>query len=520
MDLPEGNSVDQQVLKLLVDPPAIIDTYLGWKDFGTQVKQLITFRDAINPATGRIHASFIQYGADSGRFTCRQPNCQNPSKHAGLRESVKPRPGHKFLICDYSGVEMRLMAALANDATLIKAIKDGVDIHRFTASGILKKPMDEISKNERSQGKVSGFALIYACSAETLKDYAKSGYGVDMTQQEADRNREGFFELYSGIAAFHARTKKELYNLKNSFERDPEGAPPTYETRTLAGRRRTLPYGSMTAQTATNSPTQGSGADCLLLAMGRLRKAWDDAGMTGWRIVNSIHDEIVAEGPESQAEAAAEILQQVMEDAGNELVPIRSDRYRGRCRRQLGREVISRPLGRSNIFVKGRNPAPLFLASIRTHCPLERTGSRWSSCGAEWSAPSFGLPPPVRCPSQRSGGRSSAGRRIGGTANPCDPEKPAACRPPGGCGSRPRESPGRLPRVPAISTQLQGQRPGRPSSGLGGALLDGSVDRSALANLQDRRFHCGRNPYSRNRSENPPVRLLKTVNQRKHDLFV
>jgi DNA polymerase I len=292
------------------------------------VKQLITFRDAINPATGRIHASFIQYGADSGRFTARQPNCQNPSKHAGLRESVKPMPGNKFVICDYSGVEMVLMAALSKDETLTKAIKDGVDIHRFTASGILKKPMDQISKPERSQGKISGFALIYACSAPTLKDYAQSGFNVVMTDEEAERNREGFFELYKGIAAFHARTKHELFSLKRAFEMDPEGAAPTYETRTLAGRRRTLPYGSMTLQTATNSPTQGSGADCLLLAMGRLRKAWDEAGLTGWRIVNSIHDETVAEGPAHQAKQACQIVKQVMEAAGNQLVttvPIKAD---------------------------------------------------------------------------------------------------------------------------------------------------------------------------------------------------
>lgn len=321
VNLPEGDSVDQQVLKLLVDPPAIIDTYLAWKDLGTQVKQLITFRDAISPATGRIHASFVQYGADSGQFTCRQPNCQNPSKHAGLRESVKPRPGNKFVICDYSGVEMRLMAALANDKTMLQAIKDGVDIHRFTASGIMKKPMEEISREERSQGKISGFALIYACSAETLKDYAQSGFGVVMTAEEAVRNRTGFFELYTGVAAFHGRIKEELFRLKRAFENDPEGAPPTYETRTLAGRRRTLPYGSMTAQTATNSPTQGSGADALLLAMGRMRKAWDDAGLKGWRIVNSVHDEIVAEGPEETAELACQIVKETMEAAGNQLVP-------------------------------------------------------------------------------------------------------------------------------------------------------------------------------------------------------
>jgi DNA polymerase I-like protein with 3'-5' exonuclease and polymerase domains len=223
---------------------------------------------------------------------------------------------------------MRLMAAIADDATMLQAIKDGVDIHTFTASGITGKPMEAITKDERSQGKVSGFALIYACSAETLKDYAQTGYGVVMTQQEAERNREGFFRLYEGIASFHARVKRELWDLKRAFEQDPDSAPPTYETRTLAGRRRTLPYGSMTLQTASNSPCQGSGLDCLALAMGRLRQAWDGAGLTGWRIVNSVHDEIVAEGPEATASQACAIVKKVMEDAGNQLVravPILAD---------------------------------------------------------------------------------------------------------------------------------------------------------------------------------------------------
>ena len=320
VELPEGDSVDRQVLKLLVNAPPIIDTYLAWKDIETQVKQLITYRDSISPATGRVHASMRQYGADSGRFTSNSPNIQNPSKHAGIREAVKPRPGNAFVISDYSGVEMRLMAALADDQTMLEAIRNKVDIHTFTASGITGKPMEKITKNERNQGKVSGFALIYACSAETLKDYAQTGYGVVMTQSEAERNREGFFRLYTGIANFHTRIKRELWNLKRGFENDPGGVAPTYETRTMAGRKRTLPYGSMTLQTATNSPTQGSGADALLLAMARMRKAWDEAGLQNWRIVNTIHDEIVAEGPVESADAACKVVKQVMEAAGNQLV--------------------------------------------------------------------------------------------------------------------------------------------------------------------------------------------------------
>lgn len=323
-----GDSIDQQVLKLVTDPPELIFTYLRWKELETMCKQLITYRKAINPATGRIHAGFDQIGADSGRLTSRGPNAQNPSKKAGIRDAVKPQAGNAFVDCDYTSVEMLIMAALSGDETMIQAINEGTDLHKLTGSAIAGKSIETVTKDERQASKAVNFSLIYAAGAETLKDYAKTAFNVDMTLPEAEQAREAFFCLYTGIAAFHSQIKKELWDLKRAFENDPDGAPPTYETRTLGGRLRTLAYGSMTAQTASNSPTQGTGADCLKLAMGRLRKAFDAAGLVDWYLVNSIHDELLAEGPAASAELAKTVVERVMVDAANQIVvavPITAD---------------------------------------------------------------------------------------------------------------------------------------------------------------------------------------------------
>jgi DNA polymerase-1 len=327
IDIP-GDSIDQQVLKLLINPPALVHTYLRWKELETMGKQLITYRDAINPATGRIHAYFDQIGADSGRLTSRSPNAQNPSKKAGIRDAVVPQTGNKFVDCDYTSVEMLIMAALSGDETMIRAINEGTDLHKLTGSAVASKSIEEVTKDERQASKAVNFSLIYAAGAETLKDYAKTAFGVEMTLPEAEQARDAFFRLYNGIADFHSRVKRELWDLKRAFEHDPDGAPPTYETRTLGGRRRTLAYGSMTAQTATNSPTQGTGADCLKLAMGRMRKELDAAGLVDWYLVNSIHDELLLEGPAGDAELAKDVVERVMVDAGNQLVvavPISAD---------------------------------------------------------------------------------------------------------------------------------------------------------------------------------------------------
>jgi DNA polymerase I-like protein with 3'-5' exonuclease and polymerase domains len=323
-----GDSIDQQVLKLLANPPELIFTYLRWKELETMCKQLITYRDAINPATGRLHAYFDQFGADSGRFTSRNPNAQNPSKKAGIRDAVKPQTGNAFVDCDYTSVEMLIMAALSGDETMIQAIKDKVDLHKLTGSAVAGKSIEEVTKDERQASKAVNFSLIYAAGAETLKDYAKTAFSVEMTLEEAEKARDAFFNLYTGIQSFHKQIKRNLWELKRAFEADPTGDPPTYETRTLGGRKRTLVLGSMTAQTASNSPTQGSGADCLKLAMGRMRKELDAAGLGDWFLVNSIHDELLAEGPKATASKAKEVVERVMVDAANQIVvavPITAD---------------------------------------------------------------------------------------------------------------------------------------------------------------------------------------------------
>ena len=105
---------------------------------------------------------------------------------------------------------------------MIQAIKDGVDLHKLTGSAVAGKSIDAVTKAERQASKAVNFSLIYAAGAETLKDYAKTAFGVEMTLPEAEKAREAFFNLYTGIAGFNSRIKKELWDLKRAYERDRE----------------------------------------------------------------------------------------------------------------------------------------------------------------------------------------------------------------------------------------------------------------------------------------------------------
>jgi len=257
------------------------------------------FPQHVNPATGRIHATYDQCRAASGRFACRDPNVQQVPREARFRRCFVAPEGKALVICDYSQIELRIAAALSGDGRILDAYRRGIDLHALTASLVSGKPLDQVTKAERQAAKAVNFGLIYGMSAGGLQAYARDSYGVRMSLEEAAEFRDRFFRAYRGIAAWH-RKQRQLR-----------------EVRTRAGRLRRF-EGDPPATELYNTPVQGTGADILKRAMARLRP---HLVRLGAELVACVHDELVAECPEETAPELLEVMVREMEEAGKEFIP-------------------------------------------------------------------------------------------------------------------------------------------------------------------------------------------------------
>lgn len=264
-------------------------------------KQLNTFLhtlpDQLNPLSKRLHPHYSQNGAYSGRMSCGNPNIQQIPRGKEFRECFNGGPHRMLVIADYSQIELRVIAEFAKDQRMIKAYKDGEDLHRLTASLVLDKDIKEISKSERQAAKAVNFGLVFGMGAAGLKSYAADTYGTSMTLEEAELFKKRYFEAYKGVNSWHWNIKKTL--------------PVT--SRTLAGRKHN--YGSDSGMSGRfNTPIQGTAADILKNALGNL---YLEIQGTNICIVAVVHDEIVLECDGDKTEETAELLKRVMEEAGN-----------------------------------------------------------------------------------------------------------------------------------------------------------------------------------------------------------
>jgi DNA polymerase I-like protein with 3'-5' exonuclease and polymerase domains len=251
----------------------------------------------INTATGRLHPSYYQLGAHSGRFSCGNPNIQQIPRGREFRSCFIPEKGCKLVIADYSQIELRVAAEIAQDKTMQEAYMKNMDLHSLTAALIANKSVENITKQERQAAKAVNFGLIYAMGARGLQGYAKSTYGIDMSLEEAELFRSRFFNAYKGIAKWHERMKK---------------ASDVRESRTLSGRR-ILFSGQPGITGLLNIPVQGTAADIFKRALGMMVPV---TKRLGGSIIATVHDEILLEVPESKAMEAAHELKSIMEKAG------------------------------------------------------------------------------------------------------------------------------------------------------------------------------------------------------------
>lgn len=333
-------STRSEVLKELARKSyAFAHMLLQYRLLSHQLAFLENWLANLHPADGRIHPSYFQLQSATGRLSSRKPNAQQvPKRGEGsqeIRRLFKAPPGKKFIKVDFACIEMRIMAHLSGDETMIRAFQDGQDLHRLTASRISGHPLDQITKEQRQAAKIVNFLLIYGGSAKTLQQRALLDYGILMTLDDAREAREKYFEIYSGVRDWH---RKQLESMScthtHYFHNCVRGMFDLQLTCTFTalGRRRVWPRFGVGAKAtkfqAYNTPSQGTGADLIKMVMCELYDRLTDEADEDVRIIASIHDELIIEVPEDQAEAYAKMLSEIMNRIGSELlypVPVTSE---------------------------------------------------------------------------------------------------------------------------------------------------------------------------------------------------
>jgi len=276
---------------------------LGYENEGEKVPSRF-----INTLTGKVHANFNQYGALSGRFSCTKPNMQQqPSRYEDWRHIYIASPRKKIIAGDYSQIELRIIAQLSQDPGFIQAYLDEIDLHKQTASQMFNVPIDSVTKLQRNIAKSINFGLNYGMGASGLKDKLKIDVGIDVTEDEAKRLKDIFQKLYPLVT-------KYLYNAGEKGFR-------AGSIRTLGGRLcKTIDPDGKKVEEYTiknrgkNLPVQGLCADMLKIAMGNIFLILEPRGV---KLINSVHDELVFECKEEEAEEIGQIIKSEMEKAGN-----------------------------------------------------------------------------------------------------------------------------------------------------------------------------------------------------------
>jgi DNA polymerase-1 len=278
---------------------------LEWRQL-TKLKS--TYTDAlqaqINPETGRVHTSFSLTGAQTGRLSSNDPNLQNIPIRTELgrkiRDAFVAEPGYRLLSADYSQIELRLAAHMADVPQLKEAFRTGVDIHSLTAEELFGR----VDRDTRNQAKTINFAILYGSSAWGIA--GRLGLPKDEGKAIIDR----YYERFPGIRAFTHATlafarehgfTRTLFGRKTHFE--PNIRSPNPSIRGGAERA------------AINAPIQGTSADLIKRAMARMDDALVSAGLDGVRMLLQVHDELVFEVPDGREEEAAAVIKQVMSSA-------------------------------------------------------------------------------------------------------------------------------------------------------------------------------------------------------------
>ena len=303
-----GYSTDSAVLEKLAGKHPVIEKIIEYrllnKISSTYGLGLISL---INPETGRIHSCFNQTVTVTGRISSTEPNMQNiPVRHPIGREIRKmfiAQGDDMYLIdADYSQIELRVLAHIANDSEMKKAFADGVDIHAVTASQVLQIPLDSVTSEQRSGAKAVNFGIVYGIGEYSLSQDLHISVG------EAKEYIKNYLNHYKGIAEYMRSIKEKA-------------AEDGYVT-TLLNRRRNIPelrssnfnIRAFGERVALNTPIQGTAADIIKMAMVRVYKRLKKENLKS-RLILQVHDELIVEAPEDELDYVCKLLKEEMEGA-------------------------------------------------------------------------------------------------------------------------------------------------------------------------------------------------------------
>ena len=312
-----GYSTDVDVLEKLKKEDPIIEQILEYRQLNklnsTYVEGLKPY---INSKTKRIHSFFHQTITATGRISSTEPNLQNiPTRFElgkRIRKAFKPEEGKVYIDADYSQIELRVLAAISEDNHMIEAFIEGQDIHKQAASKVFKTPIDEVTKEQRSNAKAVNFGIVYGIS-----DFGLAGQ-LGISRKKAKQYIEEYLEQYSGI-------KKFMDNIT-------EEAKEQGYVETLFHRRRYIPelksnnymVRQFGARVAMNTPIQGTAADIMKIAMIKVYNEIKNKKLKS-KIVLQVHDEMMIEVPKEEIEEVKQILKKSMETATKLKVPLIAD---------------------------------------------------------------------------------------------------------------------------------------------------------------------------------------------------
>jgi DNA polymerase-1 len=274
--------------------------------------------DLINTTTGRIHTTYNQVGAATGRLSSNDPNLQNipvrTQEGREIRRAFVAQPGHRFIAADYSQIELRVLAHITKDPGLVQVFMEGQDVHAATASQIFDVPIEQVDKNQRRIAKMTVFGIIYGISSFGLAQR------TDLSRTQAQELINALFERFPGLRNYIDQTLDQarslgyvnsLFGRRRNFQelKDGAGAP---QRRQAAERE------------AINAPIQSTSADIMKIAMINIDRELQERKL-GTKLLLQVHDELIFEAPEDELEVATELVRTTMEQAYSLDVPLKVD---------------------------------------------------------------------------------------------------------------------------------------------------------------------------------------------------
>ena len=305
------------VLEGMIGRHPIIDLILEHRQLGKlQSTYVVALPNLVNRRTGRVHTSFNQAGAETGRISSSNPNLQNIPIRTEIGRQVRRAfiapPGWKLVSADYSQVELRIVAHASRDPNLVGAFERGEDVHASTAAAVYGVPLEQVTKAQRARAKTVNFGLVYGQGAFGLAQQ------TGMTQAEAGEFITRYFAIYPQVKSYLDGLRSQA--AEQGF------------VETLLGRRRYFPELAAGTQTpynvrqaleraAINAPIQGSSADIIKIAMIRLAARLQAEGLRS-RMIMQVHDELVLEAPDSEVATVVPLVRDVMSGAYTLSIPL------------------------------------------------------------------------------------------------------------------------------------------------------------------------------------------------------